>query len=102
MTELSSEEEIKKEIERLQLKLKKLQVREKIEKMSSEVNIFIIQVIDENPYSRLMALKKMGIVENYEKIREFSIGSLFLKLAIVGKILIKFQEQEELDQLLYI
>jgi hypothetical protein len=42
MTELSSEEEIKKEIERLQLKLKKLQVREKIEKMSSEVNIFII------------------------------------------------------------
>jgi hypothetical protein len=39
-----------------------------------------------------MALKKMGIVENYEKIREFSIGSLFLKLAIVGKILIKFQE----------
>lgn len=33
--------------------------REKIEKMSSEV-------IDSNPYSRLMALKKMGIVNNYE------------------------------------
>merc|ERR1711936_1289184 len=42
-------------------------VREKIEKMSSEVK-------DSNPYSRLMALKRMGIVENYEKIREYSVA----------------------------
>jgi len=28
---------------------------------------------DNNPYSRLMALKRMGVVENYEKIREQSI-----------------------------
>lgn len=42
-------------------------VREKIETMSSEV-------IDSNPYSRLMALKRMGIVSNYERIREFSIA----------------------------
>uniref|UniRef100_A0A0N4Z2B5 Ubiquitin-like modifier-activating enzyme 5 n=1 Tax=Parastrongyloides trichosuri TaxID=131310 RepID=A0A0N4Z2B5_PARTI len=37
--------------------------REKINEMSSEV-------VDSNPYSRLMALKRMGVVENYEKIRE--------------------------------
>ncbi|CEF67778.1 Ubiquitin-like modifier-activating enzyme 5 [Strongyloides ratti] len=41
--------------------------REKIDKMSSEVK-------DSNPYSRLMALKRMGIVDNYEQIREKSIA----------------------------
>jgi ubiquitin-like modifier-activating enzyme 5 len=64
---IEDEEEIKKEIERLQLKLKKIQIRDKIEKMSSEVT-------DENPYSRLMALKRMGIVENYENIRKYSVA----------------------------
>lgn len=34
-------------------------VRPKISQMSSEV-------VDSNPYSRLMALKRMGIVDNYE------------------------------------
>ncbi|XP_063239203.1 ubiquitin-like modifier-activating enzyme 5 [Bacillus rossius redtenbacheri] len=42
-------------------------VREKITHMSSEV-------VDSNPYSRLMALKRMGIVDNYEKIREFAVA----------------------------
>lgn len=37
--------------------------REKIDKISAEVT-------DSNPYSRLMALKRMGIVDNYEQIRE--------------------------------
>ena len=41
--------------------------RDKITEMSSEV-------VDSNPYSRLMALKRMGIVENYEKIREYSVA----------------------------
>lgn len=41
--------------------------REKITNMSSEV-------VDSNPYSRLMALKRMGIVDNYEKIREFTVA----------------------------
>ena len=41
--------------------------RDKITQMSSEV-------VDSNPYSRLMALKRMGIVENYEKIREYSVA----------------------------
>jgi ubiquitin-like modifier-activating enzyme 5 len=41
--------------------------REKIQLMSSEV-------IDSNPYSRLMALKRMGVVANYESIRDFSVA----------------------------
>lgn len=31
------------------------------------------EVVDSNPYSRLMALQRMGIVNNYERIREFSV-----------------------------
>ena len=42
-------------------------VRDKITSMSSEV-------VDSNPYSRLMALKRMGIVDNYEKIREYTVA----------------------------
>ncbi|XP_002763766.1 ubiquitin-like modifier-activating enzyme 5 isoform X1 [Callithrix jacchus] len=41
--------------------------RARIEKMSPEV-------VDSNPYSRLMALKRMGIVSNYEKIRTFAVA----------------------------
>eukprot|EP00658_Telonema_sp_P-2_P010211 TRINITY_DN1384_c0_g1_i6.p1 TRINITY_DN1384_c0_g1~~TRINITY_DN1384_c0_g1_i6.p1 ORF type:complete len:408 (+),score=122.05 TRINITY_DN1384_c0_g1_i6:181-1404(+) len=40
--------------------------REKIDEMSSEVK-------DDNPYSRLMALQRMGIVENYQDIRKHSV-----------------------------
>ncbi|XP_034053338.1 ubiquitin-like modifier-activating enzyme 5 isoform X2 [Gymnodraco acuticeps] len=43
------------------------QHRPKIDKMSSEV-------VDSNPYSRLMALKRMGIVKDYEKIRTFTVA----------------------------
>lgn len=55
-----------------QLKIEKqkneqLPLREKISQMSSEV-------VDSNPYSRLMALKRMGIVDNYEKIRDFTVA----------------------------
>lgn len=32
------------------------------------------EVVDSNPYSRLMALKRMGVVENYEDIRKFSVA----------------------------
>jgi ubiquitin-like modifier-activating enzyme 5 len=41
--------------------------REKIEKFSSVV-------VDTNPYSRLMALKAMGIVQDYEKIRSVTVA----------------------------
>ncbi|KAK6054859.1 ThiF family protein [Cooperia oncophora] len=44
-----------------------VQKRQKIEKMSAEV-------VDSNPYSRLMALKRMGIVKDYEKIREKTVA----------------------------
>lgn len=32
------------------------------------------EVVDSNPYSRLMALQRMGIVKDYERIRNFSIA----------------------------
>ncbi|KAG4933067.1 hypothetical protein AAZX31_17G126100 [Glycine max] len=41
--------------------------RSKVEDMSAEV-------VDSNPYSRLMALQRMGIVDNYERIRDFSVA----------------------------
>ncbi|KAM9839478.1 ubiquitin-like modifier-activating enzyme 5 [Aulostomus maculatus] len=41
--------------------------RPKIDQMSAEV-------VDSNPYSRLMALKRMGIVDNYENIRTFTVA----------------------------
>ncbi|KAJ0969200.1 hypothetical protein J5N97_022077 [Dioscorea zingiberensis] len=41
--------------------------RSKVKELSAEV-------VDSNPYSRLMALQRMGIVENYEKIRDFSVA----------------------------
>ena len=41
--------------------------RGKVNKMSGEV-------IDSNPYSRLMALQRMGIVQDYERIRDQTIA----------------------------
>ncbi len=41
--------------------------RPRIAEMSSEV-------VDSNPYSRLMALKRMGIVDEYERIRDLSVA----------------------------
>ena len=32
-----------------------------------------MEVKDDNPYSRLMALKRMGVVENYEEIRKYAV-----------------------------
>lgn len=32
------------------------------------------EVVDSNPYSRLMALQRMGIVENYERIRDMAVA----------------------------
>ncbi|XP_058807178.1 ubiquitin-like modifier-activating enzyme 5 [Phymastichus coffea] len=41
--------------------------RQKIHQMSSEV-------VDTNPYSRLLALQRMGIVKKYEKIRNMTVA----------------------------
>ena len=40
--------------------------RQKVDKMSAEV-------VDSNPYSRLMALQRMGIVKDYERIRHKTV-----------------------------
>lgn len=42
------------------------------------------EVVDSNPYSRLMALKRMGIVDNYEQIRDFSV--LIVGLGGIGSV----------------
>ncbi len=31
------------------------------------------EVVDSNPYSRLMALQRMGIVQDYERIRDKTV-----------------------------
>ncbi|KAG8040306.1 hypothetical protein G9C98_000877 [Cotesia typhae] len=68
---MSSVEELTEKIHQLELELSqernKNVSRKKIEVLSSEV-------VDTNPYSRLMALKRMGIVDNYEKIRTLSVA----------------------------
>lgn len=74
---MSSVEELKEQVRCLQNELAQLRgdqhsggkqlVREKIAKMSSEV-------VDSNPYSRLMALQRMGIVKEYEQIRQKSVA----------------------------
>jgi len=46
-------------------------LRSKIDKMSAEV-------VDSNPYSRLMALQRMGIVKDYERIREKTVSKLYV------------------------
>jgi len=51
--------------------------REKIQEMSSEV-------VDSNPYSRLMALKRMNIVEDYQQIRNKSV--VIVGLGGVGSV----------------
>lgn len=41
--------------------------RPKIKEMSAEV-------VDSNPYSRLMALQRMGIVKDYQRIRDKAVA----------------------------
>lgn len=51
--------------------------RKKIAEMSMEVR-------DDNPYSRLMALKRMGVVQDYEKIRTYTV--LIVGIGGVGSV----------------
>ena len=75
-----NEEELREQVSELQkrvalLEQQLLQEKQKQQKktrgawatMSDEVS-------DENPYSRLMALKRMGVVRDYERIRTFSVA----------------------------
>ena len=51
--------------------------RQKVERMSTKVS-------ESNPYSRLMALERMGVVKNYETIREKSV--LIVGLGGIGAV----------------
>lgn len=72
---MSSEDQLRRRIQELEAQLAARDhadtgtatARSKIDKMSSEV-------VDSNPYSRLMALQRMGIVSEYERIREKSVA----------------------------
>ncbi|CAM4795124.1 unnamed protein product [Rotaria magnacalcarata] len=74
--------------------------RVRIDKMSAEV-------VDTNPYSRLMALQRMGIVKDYERIRDFSVmivgvggvGSVAAEMLTrcgIGKLLLYDYDKVEL------
>lgn len=65
------------------------------------------EVRDDNPYSRLMALKRMGVVKNYEDIRKFTvlivgiggIGSVVAEMLTrcgIGKLLLFDYDKVEL------
>ncbi|PXF47580.1 Ubiquitin-like modifier-activating enzyme 5 [Gracilariopsis chorda] len=60
-------EDMKQRVSQFLNSLSSKTTRSRIENMSAEV-------VGDNPYSRLMALKRMGIVSNYESIREKVIG----------------------------
>ena len=53
------------EIEQLRQQLRQ-QEQSKTPKSRDKIAAMSSEVVDSNPYSRLMALKRMGIVENYE------------------------------------
>lgn len=62
-------------IDKLQLHVEHLtQIAKSAPVRRSKVKDLSAEVVDSNPYSRLMALQRMGIVENYERIREFSVA----------------------------
>eukprot|EP00095_Tigriopus_kingsejongensis_P004699 snap_masked-scaffold276_size226481-processed-gene-0.11 protein:Tk04699 transcript:snap_masked-scaffold276_size226481-processed-gene-0.11-mRNA-1 annotation:"ubiquitin-like modifier-activating enzyme 5" len=66
------------EVERLQARIQELESRlvgvESASSGRSKIAAMSSEVVDSNPYSRLMALKRMGIVDNYEKIRDYTVA----------------------------
>ena len=51
---------------------------------ASEKRVMSTEVKDSNPYSRLMALKRMGVVANYEDIRSFTV--LIVGIGGIGSV----------------
>ncbi len=47
-------------------------------KGSFKARLSLSQVVDSNPYSRLMALQRMGIVKDYERIRDKTVRDVCL------------------------
>ncbi|CAI9292135.1 unnamed protein product [Lactuca saligna] len=73
----------------------------------SKVKDMSVEVVDINPYSRLMALQRMGIVDNYERIWDFSVaiagiggvGSVVVEMLTrycIGRLLLHDYETVEL------
>jgi len=69
--------------------------------------VMTTEVKDSNPYSRLMALKRMGVVTNYEQIRNFTviivgvggIGSVVAEMLTrcgIGKLILYDYDKVEL------
>ena len=52
--------------------------------MTTEKRIMSQEVKDDNPYSRLMALKRMGVVKNYEEIRKQTV--LIVGIGGIGSV----------------
>ncbi|KAB7495465.1 Ubiquitin-like modifier-activating enzyme 5 [Armadillidium nasatum] len=75
---MTSVEELQLKIKELEEKVKELSLKNQEHNVSSHARAKIdhmsAEVVDSNPYSRLMALKRMGIVENYEKIRTYTVA----------------------------
>jgi len=73
----------------------------------SEKRVMSSEVRDDNPYSRLMALKRMGVVQNYENIRKYTvlivgvggIGSVVAEMLTrcgIGKLILYDYDRVEL------
>lgn len=68
-------ERLRNRVKELEEKLKSSALNEStVEKCRVKIDQMSSEVVDSNPYSRLMALKRMGIVDNYEKIRDLSVA----------------------------
>ncbi|XP_050537563.1 ubiquitin-like modifier-activating enzyme 5 [Daktulosphaira vitifoliae] len=69
---LEEVENIKKRIENFKKTLIELTATENNETHHT-IREMSAEVVDSNPYSRLMALQRMGIVKNYEDIRKYTV-----------------------------
>ncbi|XP_053570309.1 LOW QUALITY PROTEIN: ubiquitin-like modifier-activating enzyme 5 [Bombina bombina] len=74
MANASLVEELQGRIRELEAELNRVRSREQQEMHRARIEKMSAEVVDTNPYSRLMALKRMGIVEDYEKIRTFTVA----------------------------
>lgn len=77
-------ESLKARIASLESELKHLKDEDAKKSHRGKIETLSAEVVDSNPYSRLMALKRMGVVENYERIRQVSV--LIVGVGGVGSV----------------
>mmetsp|Transcript_19525 Transcript_19525/g.13979 ORF Transcript_19525/g.13979 Transcript_19525/m.13979 type:complete len:99 (-) Transcript_19525:857-1153(-) len=51
---------------------------------TDDKRVMSMEVKEDNPYSRLMALKRMGVVNNYESIRDHTV--LIVGIGGIGSV----------------